>query len=175
MIRKANKNDYEKLVSLIYQVHQLHYEHRPDIYIEGNPWNKEDFESMMEDKSILNLVYEEDGKIKGLLIATQKNNKTNSISKERTIYFIDDIVVDNQFKRQGIGTKLYEHLISIAKENKVDSVELNVWAFNSDAIKFYESLGMSVKNMKLEKIISNDIVVTEEQNIKVTNNVLKKS
>lgn len=175
MIRKANKKDCEKLVSLIYQVHQLHYEHRPDIYIEGNPWKKEDLECMMKDKNILNLVYEEDNKIKGLLIAIQKNTKTNSITKERTIYFIDDIVVDNEFKRQGIGTKLYEYLINMAKENKVDAVELNVWAFNSDAVKFYESLGMSVKNMKLEKIISNDKVVTKEQNIKVTNTVSKKS
>ncbi len=39
----------------------------------------------------------------------------------------------------------------IAKENECSPIELNVWAFNDEAIKFYESIGMSVKTMILEK------------------------
>lgn len=41
----------------------------------------------------------------------------------------------------------------LAKYNNCSSVELNVWAFNENAIKFYEGMGMSVKTMILEKNI----------------------
>ena len=41
----------------------------------------------------------------------------------------------------------------LAKEKNCSSVGLNVWAFNENAIKFYENFGMSVKTMILEKNI----------------------
>ena len=72
LIRKIENKDYEELVKLVYQVHKLHYEHRPDIYIDGNPLPKEYFEEMLNDKNALNIVYEENGKIMGLLMA-EKN------------------------------------------------------------------------------------------------------
>ena len=53
----------------------------------------------------------------------------------------------------------------------MDAVELNVWAFNISAIKFYSSLGMSVKNMKLEKILSTSDVEQENISINITSNV----
>lgn len=37
MIRKIVEEDYEELRKLVYQVHELHYSNRPDIYIDGNP------------------------------------------------------------------------------------------------------------------------------------------
>ncbi len=38
--------------------------------------------------------------------------------------------------------------------NNCSSVELSVWAFNENAIKFYEGMGMGVKTMILEKILN---------------------
>ena len=59
----------------------------------------------------------------------------------------------------------------MAKKEGLDAVELNVWAFNKSAIKFYSSLGMSVKNMKLEKILSTSDVEQENISINITSNV----
>lgn len=44
----------------------------------------------------------------------------------------------------------------LAKDNNCSSVELNVWAFNENAIKFFEGMGMGmgVKTMILEKILN---------------------
>ena len=66
---------------------------------------------------------------------------------------------------------LYEYLLNIARNDNVDSIELNVWAFNKSALKFYESLGMTVKNMKLENILSNNNVDIEKQELIITNKV----
>ena len=117
------------------------------------------------------MVYEENNIIKGLLLAEKKENNKISIARERKIYFINDIVIDKKYRRQGIGKRLYNYLLELSKKEGLDAVELNVWAFNISAIKFYSSLGMSVKNMKLEKILSTSDVEQENVSINITSNV----
>jgi ribosomal protein S18 acetylase RimI-like enzyme len=171
MIRLLELKDYEKAKKLVYQVHSLHYNNRPDIYLEGNPLPMEYFEGSIDDVNSLNCVYEEDGDIIGLLMATKKINNSIPIAKKRTTYFIEDIVVDNNYRRKGIGKKLYIYLQDKARKENIDAIELNVLAFNDSAINFYESLGMSVKNMKLEKILTDDNIELKEQKMIITNKV----
>lgn len=158
MIRKIVEKDYEELKKLVYQVHELHYSNRPDIYIDGNPLPLEYFNEILNDATAFNYVYVEDNKICGLLMATKKSNRAIPISKQRTTYFIEDIVVDKNSRRKGIGKKLYYFLKEQASKENIDAIELNVWAFNESAIKFYESLGTSVKNMKLEQVLNKNYV-----------------
>ena len=171
MIRRIKEDDYNLLKELVYQVHELHYTNRPDIYLDGNPLPKEYFENILKNENNINLVYEENNTIKGLLLAEKKENNKISIARERKIYFINDIVIDKKYRRQGIGKKLYNYLLELSKKEGLDAVELNVWAFNKRAIKFYSSLGMSVKNMKLEKILSTSDVEEENISINITSNV----
>lgn len=171
MIRKIIASDYNEINKLVYQVHELHYSNRPDIYVDGNPLPIEYFNEILNDDTSFNYVYEEDNKICGLLIATKHTNRSIPISKQRTTYFIEDIVVDKSFRRKGIGKKLYYFLKEQANKENIDAIELNVWAFNESAIKFYESLGMSVKNMKLEQILSKDDINVKDIKISMTNKV----
>lgn len=153
MIRNLELADYEEAKELVYQVHRLHYNNRPDIYKDGNPLPIEYFEDIVNNENSINIAYEENNHVVGLLMATKKINSPIPIIKERKTYFIEDIVVDSKFRRKGIGKKLYNYLLDEAKKEHIDAIELNVWAFNSSAINFYESLGMSMKNMKMEKIL----------------------
>ncbi len=171
MIRRIKENDYSLLKELVSQVHELHCTNRPDIYLDGNPLPKEYFENILRNENNINLVYEENNIIKGLLLAEKKENNKIPIAKDRKIYFISDIVVDKEYRRQGIGKNLYNYLLELSKKEHIDAVELNVWAFNTNAIKFYSSLGMSVKNMKLEKILSTSDVEQENISINITSNV----
>ena len=171
MIRKIVEKDYEELKKLVYQVHELHYSNRPDIYVDGNPLPLEYFNAILNDDNAFNYVYVEDNKICGLLMATKKSNRAIPISKQRTTYFIEDIVVDNNYRRKGIGKKLYYFLKEQASKENIDAIELNVWAFNESAIKFYESLGMSVKNMKLEQVLNKNYVenvIVKDSKINIT-------
>lgn len=81
----------------------------------------------------------------------KQDSKSIPIFKFRSIYYIDDIVVDKDYRHKGIGKKLYNYVLDKAKKNNIDSIELNVWAFNQSAINFYKSLGMSEKNIKYEQ------------------------
>ena len=158
MIRNMLLDDYEKIKYIYYQVHKLHCDSREDIYIDEDPIPLEYFKTFVDDPFNFNIVYEEDGNILGLLVANKiGSNPSISFARKRTVMFIDTIAVLEDYRGKGIGKKLYYYLKDYALKERIDAIELNVWSFNESAIKFYESLGMSVKNMRLEEIIDNDV------------------
>ena len=67
--------------------------------------------------------------------------------------YIDDLCVDKNCRGKGIGKKLYSQVLQIGKEKNMDSIELMVWGFNKNAIKFYEKIGMNIKNLRFEQKI----------------------
>ncbi|SNX52884.1 GNAT family N-acetyltransferase [Thermoanaerobacterium sp. RBIITD] len=71
-------------------------------------------------------------------------------SIERKFVYIDDLCVSSTHRRKGVGRKLFRHIVDYVKKSAYDTLELTVWEFNSDAIKFYESLGMTTKNRRME-------------------------
>ena len=136
---------------LVYQVHELHLKNRSDIYNDGNPCPIEYFEKVLNSLESIKYAYIEQDTIVGLVMGEKQESKSLPIFKSRSIYFIDDIVVDKDYRHKGIGKKLYNYVLDKAKKNDIDSIELNVWAFNQNAISFYKSLGMSEKNIKYEQ------------------------
>ena len=150
MIREMLLEDYEEVKELFYEVHNLHLENRPDIYIDGNPLPLKYFEELLNDKENLNYVYILDNKVVGVLTADIKTTMDNYIIKSRRVCFIESLGVKENYQHQGIGRKLYEYLKNEVKSKNIDAIELNVWGFNENAIRFYESLGMNIKNIKYE-------------------------
>ena len=149
-IRRMKDSDFEQVHKLIEQVNLLHLNQREDIYREEDPLGYEDFMGFLNNSQYICYVAEVDGIVVGEVIATLKEIKEESIFKHRTILFIEDICVDKEYKRQGVGRLLYNKIEQVAQENEVDSVELNVWSFNIDAIRFYEKMGMEPKNIRYE-------------------------
>lgn len=54
---------------------------------------------------------------------------------------VERIYVDKAFKRMGLGKRLLEKAIAIAREYPVQNIWLGVWEENKDARKFYEKQG----------------------------------
>lgn len=60
--------------------------------------------------------------------------------------FISYVAVDQQYRKQGIGKQLIEHLFLIAKKDKCQAVELTSANFRTTAHSFYKSLNFSKKD-----------------------------
>lgn len=148
MIRKLVENDYDEISKLVDQVHEIHLKARPDIYNDVSPLPYTFFIKVLD--SNYNFVYEEDGKILGLVMGEVQDSSNIPLIKKRRALFINDIVVDKEARGRGIGTKLYNQVKDIALSSGLDAVELNVWAFNEDAIAFYTKLGLKYKNIRME-------------------------
>lgn len=153
IIRKAEIEDFNKVHRLIMQVHKLHVKERTDIYKDVDPMNFEEFKNELSNSNNIYLVAQLENKIVGICFSQIKEISNNRIMKDRKILNIGDICVDEKYQRNGIGKKLYNQIVQIAKEKNIHNVELMVWNFNKNAIKFYENLGMNVKNLKFEQKI----------------------
>lgn len=144
MIKELNVNDFTVVESIIAKLHKLHVENRPDFYIENeHPINKKEYKAMLNNQNKINIAYIIDDEIVGVCFATIKDRIEKSI-------YIDDIFVLEEFRHQGIATKLYKQVESIAKDIGAKRIDLTVWQFNNTALKFYESLGMEAQRKILE-------------------------
>ena len=152
-IREAMKIDYINISNLAKEIHKLHVKNRPDIYLEvDNPLIKDKFEKLLNNDSIKIFVVE-DILNKELIaysivkIIDQKNVQLLVPSK---FLYVDDFCVKSNHQNIGIGKLLFNYIINYAKLEEVLSIQLTVSEFNTNAIKFYEILGMSTRNRKME-------------------------
>ena len=155
MIRKATHKDIPRILELLSQVNDVHAEGRPDFFIKGKrKYNEEDLLKIINDDTTPVFVCEENDDIKGYAFCViQDLSQCDNLRPDKSLY-IDDICVDENYRRHGVGKMLYEHVLQFAKEEKCFNVTLNVWANNPGAQAFYESMGMTVQKVCMEQIIS---------------------
>jgi len=59
-------------------------------------------------------------------------------------FHLEDLIVKEQFRKQGIGKALFEAFLNHAKEEKVNRAEWVVLDWNTNAIDFYNSYHASI-------------------------------
>lgn len=154
MIRQANIQDIPQILELLDQVASLHQQIRPDLFKENSKkYSKEELIEILNDEHRPILIYEENHNVLGYAFCLfQQHLHHNILSDIKTLY-IDDLCVDEKVRGQHIGKKLYQAVLHLAKEYECYNVTLNVYANNHSAIKFYESCGLSMQKIGLEKIL----------------------
>lgn len=154
MIRKAKINDINRILELLLQVNDIHAEGRPDFFIKGKQkYTENELVKIIHDDMTPVFVCEENDTIKGYAFCViQDFSQCNNLRPDKSLY-VDDICVDENCRRQGIGRKLYDYVVDFAKKEACFNVTLNVWANNPEAKSFYESMGMSVQKVCMEVII----------------------
>lgn len=78
-------------------------------------------------------------------IAMMANYKVISGNKG----MIEDVVVSEQYRGQGLGRKLMEKLLICAEERQLDAIILFSGHHRTTAINLYKSLGFTLKNSGL--------------------------
>ena len=151
-IRKANINEVEQIANIMKQIMDLHTKSRPDMFkiktskqIEG-----EVLEALKDDNRIV-LVAIEENKIYGVLICKIKYVNSHINLKDSKSLWIDELGVDEKYKKRGIGKMLMQEAEKIAKENKCERLELNCWNFNEVALEFYKKQGIQDQRIIMEK------------------------
>ncbi len=151
MIRKATIEDFESVNDIVREVHNIHFEARPDVYNDIlNPLNYEYFTEVIAENNHEIFVMEIDDEIVAYSIIKKVKAQDIPILKPVTYIYIDDIAVKSTSRGFGYGKVLFQYILSYAEKTKVVSVQLNVWEFNKEAIAFYESVGMSTRNRRME-------------------------
>ena len=95
------------------------------------PWSPKDFADLLERSYCIYLVAEVDGEVVGSCGMTNICNEGN----------IDNVVVAERFRGQGIAQALLKELIVFGESEGVEAFTLEVRVSNATAIHVYEKLG----------------------------------
>ena len=154
MIRRAEIKDIDSLNRLLYQVQTLHAEKRPDIFKLGaKKYTSQELAKIIADDMTPIFVYEEEGVVMGYAFCIYQITEENDQLYERKVLYIDDLCVDEPYRRKHIGQKLYEYVLETARENGCDRVTLNVWRVNPSAERFYQKMGMQPLKTTMDTIL----------------------
>lgn len=132
-IREASQKDIEGLNHLYYQLSRGDHGLSPDF--------RAIFAQMREDSSYHLLVaISEDQRVTGSLLGIVCMSLAE---KYEAFLVIEDVIVDEEYRRAGIGRALFEKMHEIALEYKCAYSILVSSGFRKEAHRFYESMGYS--------------------------------
>ena len=151
-IRRANEKDIDGINALLYQVHRIHAEGRPDIFRLGNKkYNDEELRAIIaNDNTPIFVAVSEEEKVLGYAFCIYEEVKDSTSLMDRKTVYIDDLCVDATERGQHIGTALYGYVEAESRIEGCQAITLNVWCLNEGAMRFYEKLGMKPLKVVME-------------------------
>ena len=151
-IRRATEKDIGGINKLLFQVHRIHAEGRPDIFRLGNKkYNDDELRAIISDDSTpIFVAVDDEQQVLGYAFCIYEEVKNNISLMDRKTVYIDDLCVDSTLRGQHIGTALYDHVLGESKREGCVAVTLNVWCLNEGAMRFYEKLGMKPLKVVME-------------------------
>lgn len=153
-IRRAEERDIPTLDKLLYQVHKVHSDARPDLFKPGaKKYTDDELKTILADSLRPIFVAERDGAVLGYAFCIHQQHVGDSNMTDIRTLYIDDLCVDEAARGGHVGKALYEYVLAWAKEQGYYNVTLNVWADNVSARGFYERLGLRTQKIGMEKIL----------------------
>ncbi len=150
-IRRAEKNDMKGILSLLSQVLELHAKIRPDLFIPGTTkYTEDELLGIISSDETPVFVADDEGCVAGYAFCVIKQPPFTTTMKPVKTLYIDDLCVDENIRGKHVGTLLFDHVRESAKELGCQYVTLNVWEGNDSARRFYDKMGMSVRETMME-------------------------
>ena len=150
-ICRAEEKHIPGMIKLLKQVGQVHHEGRPDLFRAGaQKYNEADLHSLLRDESRPIFIAQENDRVLGYGFCILKETVSDPVLTDSRTLYIDDLCVDESCRGKHVGSALYRHICQYAGSLRCNSVTLNVWSFNTGAMKFYETMGMKPQKIGME-------------------------
>ncbi|MBQ7750133.1 MAG: GNAT family N-acetyltransferase [Bacteroidales bacterium] len=152
-IRKALPRDLNDVNMLLKQVLEVHHRGRPDLFKEkGKKYTDAELLDIFDNPGTPVFVYEKNGAVLGYAFCVIRKMGSGS-NKDITTLYIDDLCVEEKARGHHIGTALFEHVKSFAKELGCHNITLHVWECNPGARTFYDSLEFKTQYTSMELVL----------------------
>lgn len=145
MIKELDESYYNELYALEQEIFSYHQKMRPDLFKEI-PFSKDIYYHLISHDHYFIYGYFVEEQLVGVIYVNRREN----------IYYVDDIVVKDNYRNQGIGSELFRYIEKQALANNIVRIELDVWSFNEKAIQFYQKNGFTPKTIRYEKIVKKE-------------------
>lgn len=143
VVRKFELKDLKQCFELLNQL----YKNKIEYVIFS-----EKYKENLENNLFYGIVAEENEKIIGVLTA----RVINRLVKARNILFVDDLIIDQNYRTHGIGKRLLQNAIDYATQKDCETIELKCYITNKNAHKFYENNGLEKSHYTFKKYLNKD-------------------
>jgi ribosomal protein S18 acetylase RimI-like enzyme len=133
--------DEIKQIEILYQELFLEMSNFQPKYIRPAKQDVEFIRNTINEKDSDILIAEIDNCIVGFLLIQELMTPSYTCLIEHKYAFITDIIVENKYQKQGIGSALLLEAKKWVENRKLDYLELNVLSENTGAITLYEKQG----------------------------------
>ena len=154
-IRKATNAEIGQILKLLVQVNLVHHNGRPDLF-KGpvTKYTENELKKLMKQADRPIFVCMDGERLLGYAFCIVKNVQNHQLLADCKTLYVDDLCVDEAVRGQGVGKALMAYVTDYARQLGCHNLTLNVWSFNENAMRFYESLGMHEQRRTMESILS---------------------
>jgi len=154
VLRKAALEDYEQILRMKLQVHNLHVNAKPEFYKSVEvPLSFQQYQSDLENGAVAYYVLCANDMVLGYAVTTTRTICGHPVIHDRKILYIEEFCVDEQYRGAGVGTELFRQIEARALSQGCDAIELDVWTFNEPARTFYVKMGMECARIRMHKAL----------------------
>jgi len=151
-VRPATLEDYEAVCKLSRQCDTHHAKLLPEVFqtFSGPSRPRQWLARFVQEDNADVLVAEVGDKIVGLLILRKAAHPSYPMFRPHEYAYIEDLVVDADYRRQGVGGVLLEAAKKWALDRGLFFLQTTVWVANQDARHFYQRQGFVPLTERLE-------------------------
>lgn len=144
--------DLDEIAPLQEEVHALHIAHSDWLFLHVDRATlAERTRGRLADEETRAFIARRDGTAVGYAIGRTRVRPASSISREHRTLYLEEIGVRSDCRKTGVGRLLVEALVATAREEGIDRVEIDVWAFNAEARGFFERLGFAPQLLRMSR------------------------
>ncbi|AUV85940.1 GNAT family N-acetyltransferase [Vibrio campbellii] len=144
-IRQACIEDISVIKKLQFQLNEYHQANLPDDFLSPEEIEQKiDLHKIIESEKSIFLIAESNEQLVGYIFGELWDRKSWTL-KQRKIASIEQIIVEPNFRSQGVGLKLIEAFEDNAISKGGEELWLEVYSFNESALSLYRKAGIEPK------------------------------
>jgi GNAT superfamily N-acetyltransferase len=145
-IQQASLADADVLARLNQHVHRLHTDNASRFFRQPSLEEVASFfkESLARERTRALIAYADDVPV-GYVVLIFVERLANPFSPPRRWLYVDQISVEPEWERHGVGTQLLESAVQQARTAGMDELEIDTWSFNTKAKAFFKGFGFQPK------------------------------
>jgi GNAT superfamily N-acetyltransferase len=147
--------DYPRAHVVIAETFSFHQQAAPEFFHQSDspPPTLATIESLLEEDAGAWFLAEHEGLVIGFITAQMRPPAQEPYFVPERRALVQNLGMLSAWRGQGIGRALMEAVEGWAREHGATRLVLNVWEFNTGALRFYETLGYSAFSRNMWKAL----------------------
>ena len=156
-IRTATMTDFSAVCQLLHELDDLHVRIRPDVFqpLDGPIRPRERIARFIDDREGEIFLAEVGASTVGLATIQITDSPDAPMFRPRRSASIDNLVVNQEFQRLGIGKRLLDCAVEWTRSRKIPCIDINVWIENETGMFFFKANGFEPLCQRMELRIDN--------------------